>query len=603
VTFDYVLDDKLVLSENSFVKKGTAGIWDILTTDCFEGYFGKHKPLLAGGRYRPLSIVTFAIEYHFYGLKPGVSHFFNILLYAFTGLLLFKVLRLLIPKDSNKPWFLQLPFIASLLFMLHPIHSEAVANIKGRDEILALMLSLAVLYSSMKATISEKKRWLMISGGVFLLALLAKENAITFLAVIPLCLYFFSKISFREIVTVLLPLLVAVLVYIGIRHSIVGPVLKRGEEITGLMNNPFIEATVWEKYATILYTLALYVKLLFFPHPLTHDYYPYHIPVITWTDSRAWGSLLLYILLVGYALLNCRKRNIVAFGILYFLSTLSVVSNLVIPIGTFMNERFLFMPSVSFCIILGVWISCKLPYLLKTNLRLIRGASLILLAIVCVGFGVKTITRVPAWKNTMSLNRAGAKVSTGSARANCFMGYALYDMACAIREDRTKQLQLYGEAECYIDEALTIYPVYLTALNIKAGILGGYHEHDGNLNKLLSGFYEIIKVQHVPYVSSYLRHLNQQKQDIEKLLDFYHEVGFLLVAEEQKDYPLALEYLSYGFELDPNNVQILVDFSKVYNTQKDHRKALEMAQRGLAISPNHTELIRQVRLASKDVCK
>ncbi|MHC4425890.1 MAG: tetratricopeptide repeat protein [Planctomycetota bacterium] len=547
--------------------------------------------------------MTFAVEYQFYGLKPGMSHFFNVLLYALMGLLLFKVLRLLIPGSSSKPWFSQLPFVASLLFTLHPVHSEVVANIKGRDEILALMLSLAALYFSVKATTSEKKRWLMISGGVFLLALLAKESAITFLAVIPLCLYFFSKISFREIVTVSLPLLVAVLVYVGIRHRVVGPVLERGEEVAGLMNNPFLGATISEKYATILHTLALYVKLLFFPHPLTHDYYPYHIPVITWADPRAWGSLLLYILLAGYALLNCRKKDVVAFGILYFLSTLSVVSNLVVPIGTFMNERFLFMPSVGFCIILGVWLSCKLPNLLKKNVRLARGRSLGLLAIVCVGFGVKTVTRIPAWKDTMSLNRAGAEVSTGSARANCFMGYALYDMACAIREDRTRQLQLYGEAEYYIDKALSIYPVYSTALNIKAGILGGYHQHDGNLDKLLDGFYEIIKVRHVPYVAGYLRYLNRQKQNIDKLVDFCHQAGFLLVAEEQKDYPLALEYLSYGLRLDPNNVQILVDLSKVYYAQDDHRKALEMAQRGLAISPNHTELNRQVRLAAKGVRK
>jgi hypothetical protein len=112
VTFDYVLDDKIVLSENSFVKKGVVGVWDILTTDSFEGYFGRQQDLVAGGRYRPLSLVTFAIEYQFFGLRPSVSHFFNVLLYALTGLLLFRVLCLLFSEREDSPWFLRLPFVA-----------------------------------------------------------------------------------------------------------------------------------------------------------------------------------------------------------------------------------------------------------------------------------------------------------------------------------------------------------------------------------------------------------------------------------------------------------------------------------------------------------
>ena len=217
VNFNYVLDDKIVLNENGLVKKGFAGIWDIFSTESMTGYFGEEKQLVAGGRYRPLSLVTFAIEHQLFGgthhkiedywikemrkvpdlanymdkiaadfsikmvffpdetsflnavkseipndtvekhkalilsesavAHPRWGHIGNVLLFAFTVLLLFRVLSIIFPI-KNKEWYLTLPFIATLLFALHPIHLEVVANIKGRDEIMALLGSLgAVSYT------------------------------------------------------------------------------------------------------------------------------------------------------------------------------------------------------------------------------------------------------------------------------------------------------------------------------------------------------------------------------------------------------------------------------------------------------------------------
>jgi tetratricopeptide (TPR) repeat protein len=615
VTFDYVLDDKLVVSENAFVKKGLSGIWDIVTKDSFAGLLGERTDLVAGGRYRPLSIITFAIEYQFFGLRPALSHFVNVLLYALTGLLLFRVLSLCSLEEQDRPfglaqggqWFLRLPFVASLLFVLHPIHSEVVANIKGRDEILALMFSLSALYFCIKATNSAKYRYWLISGLAFLLALLAKENAVTFLAVVPLYLYFFSKSTLRQFgkltakqtSVATLTLFAAVLVYTAIRYKALGYLFDGANQITDLMNNPFAEATISQKYATIFYTLGLYVKLLFFPHPLTHDYYPYHIPLIDLGNIRAWGSLLLYIAMLGYAVVAFKRRNVTAFCIFYFLITLSIVSNLIFPVGTFMSERFMFMPSVGFCLILAFWLTHNVPTLFIQNQKLSRQFSIFLLILVCLGYSIKTVTRVPAWKNTMSLNSAGVKVSPDSARANCFMGYALYREAREVKADAVRQMELYKQAEFYIDKALAIYPAYANALNIKAGLLGGYFEHNGDLDRLLDGFYEIMKVRHVPYAIQYLGHLNRRQEYSSKLADFYHRVGFVLVAEQQKDYPLAEKYLNYGLGVAPDDVQLILDLTMVYYMWGDYQKALKMAQRGLALNSSHPELKRYVELASK----
>src|ERR1035437_8079055 len=86
---DYALDDGLVIRENRYTKQGFAGIKDILIHDSFAGNIKLGSNELTGGRYRPLSLVTYAIEWQFFGQSPHISHFINVLLYCLTGFLLF----------------------------------------------------------------------------------------------------------------------------------------------------------------------------------------------------------------------------------------------------------------------------------------------------------------------------------------------------------------------------------------------------------------------------------------------------------------------------------------------------------------------------------
>ena len=96
-TFDYVLDDKIVFTENSLVKKGWSGIPKLLTTESFSGYFGEQKDILPGARYRPLSLVTFAIEFAFFGQNSGISHMLNALLYLICALISVSYTHLTLP--------------------------------------------------------------------------------------------------------------------------------------------------------------------------------------------------------------------------------------------------------------------------------------------------------------------------------------------------------------------------------------------------------------------------------------------------------------------------------------------------------------------------
>ena len=595
LSFGYVLDDKIVLSENKFVQQRMQGLGGIFGKESMVGFLGEQQDLIVGARYRPLSLATFAVEYGIWGASPKWSHFLNMLFYALNGLLLFRVLSQFLSAKGTK-WWQGVPFWASLLFVLHPVHTEVVANIKGRDEILALLFALATLYYSIRYIDHRKFIALVLAAASFFLALMAKENALTFIAVIPLTLFLFRGASLKELVRVTGPLMLTFIIYLGIRVSVIGYLLGSGQEVTGIMNNPFYGTTFGEKYATIMYTLGQYVKLLFFPHPLTHDYYPYQVPIINWLDARALVSLALYLGLVWIMIRQWKQRPILSWSIAYYILTLSIVSNIVFPVGAPMNERFLYMPSVGAAVFLAYLVWELLPKALA-KFNGMKPLSWTLLGLFIFGFTIKSWTRIPAWKDEMSLNRAAIKVSTNSARANSYMAYSLYQAGLQTN-DQTQRKQLYEEALPYVNRALEIYPTYSDAVTCKGGLVAGLYQMDGNLDRLLDEFYYLLRARHVVFLDQYMAYLNGQA-DRNKLAQFYHRAGFQLLAEEQRNYPLALQYLNYGIQIAPSNLQLLQDLASVYLTAGQYGNAIQISQRGLQLQAGNARLNQILQEASR----
>ena len=249
---------------------------------------------------------------------------------------------------------------------------------------------------------------------------------------------------------------------------------------------------------------------------------PIKFPIIEWSDPRAFLSLVLYIALLAYAIKALKQKKVAAYCILFFAITISIVSNFLFPVGVFMAERFLFMPSVGFCLLIAHWLSKGIPqFIISTQTAKVM--ALVLLFVITAGFSAKTILRVPDWKDTMSLNKAGAMVSTGSARAQQFYGYALY-RAGVDASDHEQKRKYFDEATPYIDKALKIHPTYPDALRTKAGLLGGYYQLDGDLDKLLNGFYRIQLTRLTPFVDTYLNYL-EGRADTVKLRNFYQQLG------------------------------------------------------------------------------
>jgi len=240
---------------------------------------------------------------------------------------------------------------------VHPIHVEAVANVKGRDEILSLLFSLLTLQVSLKYVDQKKLIYLILIPILFFIGLLAKENTITFLAIVPAAIFLFRSKHKKSMFLISGILLLMTLLYLGLRYQIIGYLLG-DEPSKDLMNNSFVGMNAVQKYATIFYTLIIYLKLHIIPHPLTHDYYPYHIPIMEFSDWQVWLSIIVHVILVGLGFLWRKSRKKLAFGLLFYFAAMSIVSNLVVSIGTFMNERFAFAASLGICIIMA--------YLIKT---------------------------------------------------------------------------------------------------------------------------------------------------------------------------------------------------------------------------------------------
>lgn len=557
--FGYVLDDTIVLDENKFVAKGFGGIWDILSKESFIGYFGEQKNLVAGARYRPLSIVTFAIEQGLFGKNPFISHLINILLYAFSGWAVYRLMGLLklSPEEGAFPG---LALIAGLLFITHPIHSEAVANIKGRDEIMCFLFSVMSLNALIRYRDDGKPLLAFWSAILFFLALMSKENAITFLAVAPLILVFFRQAAWPSALRTSLVLLPSALLFLAIRTAAIGFFFDSGQQITDLMNNPFVGMTGAQKFSTILLCLAWYVKLLLIPHPLTHDYYPYHVPKLDPGDGLTLVSFLSLAAISYLAYRVGKKHGVAWFGMLYFWITISIVSNVVFPVGTFMNERFLFMPSLAFVMVLAYFLHSAW----SGTIRWQRTMASVLLPVILIAYSARTITRVPDWKDSMSLNLAGVRVSKNSARVNLFTGVSYFQLYQKETE-RTARKKNLDLALRYIDRALYIFPTYGQGLNMKAGILAEYHKMDGNLKGFLENIRDIIiKKPDLAFVHEYLQYLMKDEQNRYDLSVFLRELGYEYYFQKLRKYDLAVQFMSMAKEARPFSMDYSRELAEIY---------------------------------------
>ena len=602
---DFALDDAIVLTENGIVKKGASGWKELFSNDTFYGFFGENKMLVEGGRYRPLTPAMFGLERQVFGTGPLAHHFFNLLWYAGCVLLIyFFFLRV----ARHRKWSLAIPLVIALIFAVHPLHTEAVANIKGRDEIVALCGAMAAAIMVWKGAFRGGWMYSLFAGLFLFGGLLAKENTITFLAVLPLWLYVLkSDFRWSNLLQLIGPV-VAVSLFLALRFSVLAPeegVVVPDGPIMELMNNPFlkwednrwVEFSTSERLATVSTTLGEYLRLLVFPVRLCHDYYPRSVEVAGWGDWRATGSLLFYLfLLIGGVLLALRKK-LAGAGILTYLICLSIVSNVFFPIGTLMSERFLFMPSVGFAMLAGA----GFQWLQASKNRSLAWPILIGVAAL---LSLRTVLRNTVWADNFTLFTTDVEIQPNSAKVQNAAGGAKIDEYRTIPAAQQPFRQnLLSEARAHLNRAIEIHPTYKNAffLRGRAALLQedysaaiADYEHVLNLNPGYDPAEEDLLValpKAAMQAGQQQGNLALARQYVNRALNInpnhYASVRLMgVIAGVGGDPQTAIEWFTKAAEIEPEEAGAWYDLGTAYyqaGLQEQGRQYIERAQQ---INPN-----------------
>ena len=635
VRHDYVLDDLGNVTGNPFVAEGFRGIPKILSAGMW------HFENLNLGYYRPLSLITFAVENQFFPQKPHVSHLGNVVLYAVTGfflcLLLMEVFRRFRPVFA---------FVITLLFMAHPVHTEVVANIKSRDEILAFLnLSIAILLL-LWAYKKPKTRYSLVLGGCvfFYLALLSKETAMTGLALLPLFLFFSSQATIKQVLVRTIPFALALLIFQFHKFEALGTI--SGQLPNDMVNYPYREVGSRLPSAFVVFLHCL--RLVAFPHPLTYDYSFNQIPAVGFGSPLAWCGFLIAVALASFCIRGMLTGSTLAFGVTVFGLTLAPALAFVFLRGGILAERFLYGPCLGFGIA-AVWLVVKLGKLdlqsSELNMTsLIRGWRLVLpVGVLLILYSVQTIVRNPAWHDNLTLFSTDVNSSPNSCQVRRHYGSELVNMAMA-EKDPQKRDRLCEEGLKQLAIALKINPSFGEPL-FKMGVacqtvkadndtaiyyygraiqqIPGYAISYNNLGVLFEGlgkqelasYYYNKALEVNPYFADAVRNRENHRKtygldvrvlpgamDVASLVEgtlqtqpdyrFYYKLGSAYVSIG--DYGNASRSLERAVALNPAFVDALVSLANCYGRSKEQNKSIEVLNRIVALCPTNAQALGSV---------
>lgn len=486
ITYDFVYDDFLQIVLNQQVSTSpNSGILKLLA-----------EPTPPGNLYRPISTFTYAITATYFGMHPGIYHATNILLYAATCVLTLLSLRI-ITANRTAAW------IGTILFTIHPLHTEAVANIIGRAEQLATFFSLLTFLSMYSATRSLSGGrigvYTSFSAVFFLLAALCKESSLTLL--IPICFAMWhlipANIPRQVYIVKIFPVVAALISTVGIAlflrshalgsNFIIEPDGKIWVE-NPLFNEPFINRII-----PSCAILGTYLRLLLLPLHQSADYSSSPTYFYQWLGSTDGVVSLTTVLLSLYIWWRVRTPRISMLFLWTFTSFLLTI-NLVTPIGTVMGERLSFAASFGTCGLLGLLFS----YWIHSR----RMRSLIVVGCYGAILVILTILRVEVWKTNATLFSATVKDAPYSPKA--WYNYGVQ----AVLEDPTS---VQGEES--FRTALSLYPNYLLPARAIADIMLARKD----FGRLEYWYREILKLS--PEDETVRAHLSELTQFKEK----YHD--------------------------------------------------------------------------------
>jgi tetratricopeptide (TPR) repeat protein len=311
-----------------------------------------------------------------------------------------------------------------------------------------------------------------------------------------------------------------------------------------------------------LYALGRYLQLLFFPLALTHDYYPRHIDLMHFGDLRVWISGLAYLGLTGVAIYGTKRCQPLGLAVWFYLIPLSIVSNLVFPIGTHLAERLVFMPSIGFAMALGLlFFPVEKPSGSPGKLRLALLGSVVLL------LSVRTIARNPVWKDNFTLFTTDIQTSPNSAKLRNAVAGSLVDRSRE-EKDSLVQVRLLREAVGHAQRATELHPFYANAFLIK----GNAHFYLKEYDQAIAAYRKALDVS------------PGYKEALENLPLALRDAG-RYAGEVRGDLPGAIVLLEEADRLRPNDYEILRLLGIAHGMSQNHQEAIRCFTQAAELNP------------------
>lgn len=587
----FIWDDNYLIKENIKIRNWN-NIIEIFTAN-IGAAAGEENNF-----YRPLQIISYLFDFQLYGLNPAGYHLTNIVLHILVSLCVLLYVRILF-KDNL------LSFLTASLFVVHPIHTEAVAYVSGRADSLSAMFIFLCLISYAKIYHSSKKNiWFVIMLLSCLLALLSKEISIILPLLILLYHYTFKKqIVFKWF----LPLIGIISMFIVLRLFFI-------EILSNTVETSFIQ-----RLPGVFFALTKYIDLLIRPYDL-HMEYGYKL--FSFKDTFVVIGIILFIIFL-VSIKKIRKKNqLLFFSLGWFILCLLPMSN-IFPLNAFMAEHWLYLSSVGFFLIIA-----KMILFLYRHMKFHYLAGGVFVFIILF-YSVLTIKQNQYWKNPITFFTHTIKYAPKSARIYNALGNE-YNKIVDIKKAIT-----YFEKAIKID--LRYLPPYKNlsmhflkignyekaseiakaAINVNSNdpelynILGVIYLHSGQKEKSLDLFFKAVQKDE-KYAHSYynIGLMYKSSGDIDKakkyfkkaiqhnhfFLDAINDLGILYASQNKaKAKGLFMEIISK----DPSFAKAYINLSVIYLKEGDHERSLKYYDKavklGGEINPYLREIIEKYR--------
>uniref|UniRef100_A0A8C4UDT6 Protein O-mannosyl-transferase TMTC3 n=1 Tax=Falco tinnunculus TaxID=100819 RepID=A0A8C4UDT6_FALTI len=561
--------------------------------------------------YRPLTVLTFRLNYLFSELNAVSYHFLNLVFHVVVCVVFLKVCKLFLDNRSS--------VVASLLFAVHPIHTEAVTGVVGRAELLSSIFFLAAFLSYTKSKGPDNTIvWTPIAVTVFLVAVatLCKEQGIT---VVGICCVYEVFIAQGYTLPVLLDTAVQILQGKGsIPFSMLQTLLKlivlmfstlllvvvRVQVIQSQLpvftrfDNPAAVSPSPARQLTFNYLLPVNAWLLLNPSELCCDWTMGTIPLVeSLLDVRNVATLTFFCFLGSLIVFSLRypgdSSKTVLMALCLIVLPFIPASNLFFPVGFVVAERVLYVPSMGFCILVAH------GWKKLSNKSVLRKISWVCLAVVLFTHALKTLHRNWDWESEYTLFMSALKVNKNNAKLWNNVGHALeneknferalqfFIQATQVQPDDIGAHMNVGRTYKNLNKTKEAEESYMIAKSLMPQIIPGKKYAARVAPNHLNVYINLANL--IRANESRLEEADQlYRQAISMRPDFkqaYISRGELLLKMNK---PLkAKEAYLRALELDRTNADLWYNLAIVYIELKDPTEALKNFNRALELNPMH----------------